>query len=164
MKSQGTKETQGINGDAAALQRQMGAVLKFAGRIGEPCAYERHRPTDWVTPESQVTCGICHPPAAEFPGITRRHADGFDELAAAAAARVVAVARCLTCEKPLADAEARAGAIYCSPCAGERLAGESAEIAIAAHEISLERRGMRSPEDLEDELDQAFDAAMEASI
>lgn len=161
MRSQGTKATQGINGDAAALQRRMTEAARFVRKL-EPCPYERHRPTDWVTPTSQVTCGICHPPAAAFPGILRRGAAGFDELAAAASARVTAAPRCLTCSRALPEAEARAGAVYCSPCAGQRLAGEESEIAIAEHEISLERRGMPSPDELEDELDQAYDLAIGA--
>lgn len=65
MKSQGTKETQGINGDAAALQHQLDAALA-AAPAGEhsPCPYAGHRGADWqLTTEHPVTCGVCHPPA-----------------------------------------------------------------------------------------------------
>lgn len=88
MKSRGTKETQGINGDAAALQNRLAAMARRGGQIGAPCSYSRHRSTDWITPESQVVCGICHPPAAEFDGIVRRGEPGFDDLAAAARTRI----------------------------------------------------------------------------
>lgn len=87
MKSQGTKQTQGVNGDAAALQQQLEKAARATLGDGNPCPFPRHRPTDWVTPISQLTCGICHPAAAEFPGIARRGDDGFDELADAARLR-----------------------------------------------------------------------------
>lgn len=68
MRSQGTKETQGINGDAAILQRWAGAVA--GGRVRteaplEPCPYPHHRGADWrLASGGPIVCGICHPPAA----------------------------------------------------------------------------------------------------
>lgn len=64
MKSQGTKETQGINGDATALQRQLDAAAAALGSDGAPCPYPRHRSTDWrLTAEHPIRCGTCYPPA-----------------------------------------------------------------------------------------------------
>jgi hypothetical protein len=66
-RSKGTKETQGINGDAARLGDRMAAALAVVGVTGDPCPYPRHRETDWRTgPEKHWTCGVCHPPAAEW--------------------------------------------------------------------------------------------------
>lgn len=92
-RSRGTKATQGINGDAANLQRWMSAGASveagtFAIRT-EACQYPHHRRSDWVTPESQLICGVCHPPAAEYEGITRRGEQGFDELVVAASSRIL---------------------------------------------------------------------------
>jgi hypothetical protein len=74
MKSQGTKETQGINGDAALLQHKLEAAAGVITRDSEPCPYPDHRPTDWRlkiqtdgTPAdegSRWTCGACYPPAS----------------------------------------------------------------------------------------------------
>lgn len=63
----GTKDTQGINGEAALLQRFGGAVMAFAGSA-DLCPYPAHRPTDWRlkgerASERLPTCGVCHPPA-----------------------------------------------------------------------------------------------------
>jgi len=89
----GTKATQGTNAEASSLERWTASV---GGRLASlssaalaPCPYPRHRPSDWVTPIGPLVCGICHPPAAEFDGIRRRGEEGFDELVAQAAARVV---------------------------------------------------------------------------
>ena len=183
MRSRGTKATQGINGDAANLSRWMDAVGRShaptgeashyepagltAAQVGAACGYAHHRPQDWVTPESQVKCGVCHPPILEFDGIRRRGEDGFDELAEAAASRIVKVARCLTCNGALTAVEARAQSLYCAACAGPRRPDEVAELAIAEEELSLERRGMpaATTDELADEeleLDQALDVALEA--
>lgn len=69
MRSKGTAATQGINGDAAILQRWLGAVGLGDGSLA-PCSYDRHRPFDWTSRAGLVQCGICHPPAAE---IVRAH-------------------------------------------------------------------------------------------
>lgn len=65
MKSQGTKETQGINGDAAALQRKLDAMIAVApAGAAAVCPYPRHRGSDWrLTAEHPVRCGVCNPPA-----------------------------------------------------------------------------------------------------
>jgi hypothetical protein len=65
MRSQGTKETQGINGDAARLQRKQHAALAFVTDDGDPCPYPHHRITDWrlTLDHVNVVCGVCHPPA-----------------------------------------------------------------------------------------------------
>jgi hypothetical protein len=64
MRSQGTKDTQGINGDAIALQRLLAAVPLLAGD-GAACPYQDHRRTDWrLCAGGPVVCGVCHPPAA----------------------------------------------------------------------------------------------------
>jgi hypothetical protein len=67
-RSKGTKETQGINGDATNLQRMLELAAKFGGdRPMDPCPYDRHRSTDWRGSEEHPwVCGICHPPAAEW--------------------------------------------------------------------------------------------------
>jgi hypothetical protein len=88
-KSRGTKATQGINGDAATLERWATNVPVSAALVGEPCPYPHHRATDWVTSTSQVICGVCHPPALEFDGIRRRGEELFDELALDARRRVI---------------------------------------------------------------------------
>lgn len=65
MRSQGTKETQGINGDAAGLQRWMEVVATSVptGTIAA-CPYPRHRRADWrLAAGGPVMCGLCHPPA-----------------------------------------------------------------------------------------------------
>lgn len=64
-RSLGTKETQGINGDAAALQRKFAAMAAAStGTTADPCPYEHHRETDWRLVDSpHVVCGACHPPA-----------------------------------------------------------------------------------------------------
>lgn len=67
MKSHGTKETQGINGDAAALTATTSS--------GAPCPYECHRGSDWrLSPEHPPRCGVCHPPAGglEVERVERR--------------------------------------------------------------------------------------------
>lgn len=68
MKSLGTKETQGINGDAAALQRRMDSALAAVGAVQTgACAYPRHRGSDWrLAAGGPLVCGVCHPPA---PGL-----------------------------------------------------------------------------------------------
>lgn len=72
MKSQGTKETQGINGNAAALQERLARVSLGGGVLRAPCPYRHHRATDWrLTAGGPVVCGVCHPPAAGLD-VTRR--------------------------------------------------------------------------------------------
>jgi hypothetical protein len=75
MKSQGTKETQGINGDAAALQRRLAAVAASSGGGAiKPCPYPYHRATDWrLAQGGPIVCGVCHPPASGLD-VTRRPA------------------------------------------------------------------------------------------
>lgn len=73
MKSQGTKETQGINGDAAALAaRDTGALRLVVNQSGPmpPCSYPAHRATDWRLdqPGSPAVCGICHAPPTDADG------------------------------------------------------------------------------------------------
>lgn len=64
MKSQGTKETQGINGDAAMLQRKLAAAATATSGDGAPCPYANHRGSDWrLSDEHPLVCGICHPPS-----------------------------------------------------------------------------------------------------
>lgn len=64
MKSKGTKQTQGINGDAAALQSKMDTALKYSGISEDSCPYPAHRQTDWrLEDQVLVVCGVCHPPA-----------------------------------------------------------------------------------------------------
>lgn len=69
MRSQGTRATQGINGDAAALVRAYDVALTFAaaGRElpAQPCPYPRHRGLglDWTGDGPRLVCGYCHPPA-----------------------------------------------------------------------------------------------------
>jgi hypothetical protein len=59
----GTKDTQGINGDAIALQRWLAAAGGGSAEL-TPCPYPQHRGTDWqLTPAHPVMCGVCHPPA-----------------------------------------------------------------------------------------------------
>lgn len=61
-RSRGTRETQGVNGDAAVLQRWLEAA--GAGDGVTPCPYVRHRVSDWRrSPEHPWVCGVCHPPA-----------------------------------------------------------------------------------------------------
>lgn len=64
MRSQGTKETQGINGDATQLQRMLDIAAKLTDGPGVVCPYEHHRGSDWqLTGDHPVRCGVCHPPA-----------------------------------------------------------------------------------------------------
>lgn len=73
-RSRGTKETQGINGDAAELQRMLDVAARLTGGGADVCPYPRHRGADWrlvigtdgqpTVEGSPVTCGVCHPPAA----------------------------------------------------------------------------------------------------
>jgi hypothetical protein len=69
MRSEGTRQTQGINGDAAALVRKYDVALSFAaaGRElpAQPCPYPRHRDLgrDWPADGGRLVCGYCHPPA-----------------------------------------------------------------------------------------------------
>jgi hypothetical protein len=68
VKSQGTKETQGINGDAAALGRREDAALAALGDVElKPCAYERHRGLglDYDNDGGLTICGCCHPRSTE---------------------------------------------------------------------------------------------------
>lgn len=59
----GTKATQGINGEAAALQRFGGAVMAYASS-SSVCPYPGHRGRDWrLAAGGPVVCGVCHPPA-----------------------------------------------------------------------------------------------------
>jgi hypothetical protein len=64
VKSQGTKDTQGINGDAIALQRWLAAAVPLLAGDGAACPYDGHRLTDWRLAGGPVVCGVCHPPAA----------------------------------------------------------------------------------------------------
>lgn len=83
MRSQGTKETQGINGDARNLSKWLAAApASSSAALSEPCPYPHHRPADWITPKTVLTCGVCHPPAVEFAGVRRRDEDGFAALVA----------------------------------------------------------------------------------
>ena len=62
MKSRGTKETQGINGDAANLQRFLDAVPLVV--TDAPCPFAVHRGQDWcLQAGGPVVCGVCHPAA-----------------------------------------------------------------------------------------------------
>ena len=63
-RSKGTKATQGVNGDAAVLSKQLDAAARFAGEL-QPCPYQRHRSlgTDWLNAGGRVICGVCRPPA-----------------------------------------------------------------------------------------------------
>jgi hypothetical protein len=64
MKSLGTKETQGINGDAARLQHVLDVAARMSGGNEDPCPYPAHRITDWRLGDSpHVVCGVCHEPA-----------------------------------------------------------------------------------------------------
>lgn len=72
MRSLGTKETQGINGDAARLQRMLEISAAMMDGPADPCPYERHRASDWrLSAEHPVVCGICHPPAAGWENVER---------------------------------------------------------------------------------------------
>jgi hypothetical protein len=64
VRSQGTHDTQGINGRAIGLQRVLAAVdLRLCS--DDPCPYDVHRATDWrLRAGGPVVCGVCHPPAA----------------------------------------------------------------------------------------------------
>ena len=63
-RSKGTKGTQGVNGDAALLSKQLDAAARFVGEL-QPCPYQRHRSlgTDGLNAGGRVICGVCRPPA-----------------------------------------------------------------------------------------------------
>lgn len=89
MNRQGTKLTQGINGQAAQLQRQLDSALNTTLRskiVYEPCGYETHRPHHAVWADGPLICTACHPNPR--PGYVLRGQPGFDELAEAARARM----------------------------------------------------------------------------
>jgi hypothetical protein len=182
-RSKGTKATQGINGDAAALQRWndalagdarlsprrhggnkdeqadslqrwMGSVPASLALVGEPCPYEHHRASDWVTPTSQVICGVCHPPAAEFDGIQRRDEDGFDELALEARERVIPR------DRHVEDLEPRAQRLELEQD-GDTVDAETIAPALRNLLRDSTRTLEAGLEDLEAELAEGLDAALE---
>jgi hypothetical protein len=78
MRSEGTRETQGINGDAAAYSRQLDTIARYVTGPGSVCPYPSHRDTDWLkTDVGIVYCGVCHPPAIPPALITRRGEPDF---------------------------------------------------------------------------------------
>jgi GrpB-like predicted nucleotidyltransferase (UPF0157 family) len=95
---QGTRATQGVNGEAGLLQRQQAAALKVVpldgsgAEQGDPCGYERHRATDWTCADTGfIVCGVCHPPGVPADvEVFVRGTHGFRRAVAARRRRLAA--------------------------------------------------------------------------